>query len=45
MCDDIKYENLHLASMAGKDDITCDDLIYDDQNPDVCENLVLGLMI
>ena len=29
MCDD-----LHLASMAGMDDITCDDLTYDDLNPE-----------
>ena len=32
MCDDIIYEDLHLASVAGKDDIACDDLIYDDLN-------------
>ena len=45
MCDDIIFEYLHIASMDGRDDITCDDLIYDDLNPNVCENLVLGLMI
>ena len=45
MFDDIICEDLHLASMAGRDDITFDDLIYDDLNPDLCENLVLGLMI
>ena len=45
MCDDITCEDLYLASMAGRDDITCDDLIYDDLNADVCENVVLGLMI
>ena len=28
-----------------RDDIICDDLTYDDLNPDVCENVVLGLMI
>ena len=37
MCDDITCEDLHLASMAGMDDIICDDLTYDDLNPDVCE--------
>ena len=45
MCDDITCEHLHLASVAGMDDITCDDLPYDDLNPDECENMVLGLMI
>ena len=43
--DDITYEDLDLASITGMDDITCDDLTYDDLNPDVCENVVLGLMI
>ena len=43
--DDITYDELHLASMAGMDDITFDDLTYDDLNPDVCEIVVLGLMI
>ena len=38
-------EDLHLASIAGMDDITSDDLTYDDLNLDVCENVVLGLMI
>ena len=32
MCDDIKYEDLHLASVAGMDAIACDDLTYDDLN-------------
>ena len=45
MCDDITFEDLYLASMSGLDEITCDDLTYDDLNPDVCENVVLGLMI
>ena len=45
MCDDITCENIHLASVARMDDITCDDLTYDDLNPDVCKNVVLGLMI
>ena len=40
MCDDVTSEYLHLASMAGMDDITFDDL-----NPDVCTNMVLGLTI
>ena len=31
-CDDITFENLHLASVAWMDDITCDDLTYDDLN-------------
>ena len=30
MCDDITCEDLHLASVAGMDDITRDDLTYDD---------------
>ena len=33
-CVDIIYEDLHLASVAGMDDITCDDLTYDDPNPE-----------
>ena len=45
MCDDITCEDLRLATMAGMDDITCDDLTYDELNPDVCENVVLGLII
>ena len=45
MWDDITYEDLRLASMVGMDDITCDDLAEDDLNPDVCQNVVLGLMI
>ena len=35
MCNDMTCEDLHLASMAGMDDITCNDLAYDDLNPDV----------
>ena len=34
MWDDITCEDLHLASVAGMDDITYDDLIYDDLNLD-----------
>ena len=45
MCDDITCEDLRLVSTVGMDEITCDDLTYDELNPDVCENLVLGLMI
>ena len=45
MCDDIICEDLHLASIAGMDDITCDDLTYNDLSPDVYQNVVLGLMI
>ena len=30
--DDIMCDVLHLASVAGMDDITCNDLIYDDLN-------------
>ena len=45
MCDKITYVDLHLASMAGMDHITCADLPYDGLNPDVCENVVLGLLI
>ena len=45
MCDNITWEDVRLASMVGMDGITCDDLTYDDLNPDVCENVVLGLMI
>ena len=36
MCDVIIRDDLHLASLAGIDDITCDDLTYDDLNPE-CE--------
>ena len=45
MCDGITCEDLHLASMAGMDDITFHDLPYIELNPDECENVVLGLMI
>ena len=45
MCDDITFEDRRLASMVGMDDITCDDLTYDELNLDVCQNVVLGLMI
>ena len=32
MCDDITYEDLHMASVVGMDDIKCDDKTYDDLN-------------
>ena len=38
-------EDLCRASMIGMDDITCDDLTFDDLYPDVCENVLLGLLI
>ena len=44
MCDDITCDDKHLASVAGMDDITCNDLIYDDLNQE-CEIMGLGLMI
>ena len=34
MSDNMTYEDLHLASVAGMDGITCDDLTYDDLNPE-----------
>ena len=34
MCDNITCEDRHLASVAGMDGITCDDLTYDDLNPE-----------
>ena len=45
MCDDMTCEVLRLASIVGMNDITCDDLTYDDLNPNVCQNVVLGSMI
>ena len=33
MCDDITWDVLHIASVAGMDDITSDDLTYGDLNP------------
>ena len=44
MCDDITFEDLHLASVAGMDDIPCDDLTYDDLSPE-CVRLWDGLTI
>ena len=44
MCGDITCEDLHLTSMAGMDDITCDDLIYDHLSPE-CKRLWDGLTI
>ena len=45
MCDEIICKDLHLSSVAGMDHITYDDLTCDDLNPDVCEIVVLRLMI
>ena len=42
--DHITCDDLHLASVAGMDDKTCDDLIYDDLNQE-CEIIGLGYMI
>ena len=33
MCDEITSEDLHIASVARMDNIICDDLAYDDLNP------------
>ena len=44
MCDYITCDNLHLASVAGMDNITCDDLTYDELNPE-CDIMGLGLII
>ena len=44
MCDDVTCDDLHLARVAGMDDITCDELTYDDPNPEY-EIMGLGLMI
>ena len=44
MCDDITCDDLHVASVAGMDDITCEDQTYDDQNQE-CEIMGLGLTI
>ena len=40
MCYDVISEELHLANEAGMHNITFDNL-----NPDMCENVVLVLMI
>ena len=44
MCYYITCDDQHIASMAGMDDIPCDDLTYDDLNPK-CEIMGLGLII
>ena len=44
MCDYITCEYLHLASVPGMEDLPCDDLKYDDLNPE-CVRLWDGLMI
>ena len=45
MCDGITCKDPRLASIVGMDDIKCNDITYDDLNPDVCHNVVLGLII
>ena len=40
----MKCDDLHFASVAGMDGITCDELSYDDPNPE-CKIMGLGLMI
>ena len=45
MCDDIKCEDQHLASILGMDDIIYDDLTCNALNQSVCELVLLGLMI
>ena len=44
MCDDITYEDLNIANVAGMDGIRFDDLTYDDLNPE-CVRLRVGLKI
>ena len=44
MCDDITCEDPHLASVAGMDDIPCDDLIYDGLKLE-CVRLWGGLLL
>ena len=44
MCDDITCYDRHLVSVDGIDDLTCDDLIYDDLNQE-CEIIGQWLMI
>ena len=44
MCDDITCDDQHLARVAGMDDITCDELTYDDPNQE-CKIMGLGFMI
>ena len=44
MSDDMICEDLHPASVAGIDDIPCDNLTYDDRNPE-CVRLWDGLTI
>ena len=34
MCDDITYKDLHLSSVAGIDDIPCNDPTCDNLNPE-----------
>ena len=43
-CEDITCGDLHIAIVAGIDAIPCDDLTYDDLNPE-CVRLWDGLTI
>ena len=45
MCVDITCEGLRLSSVAAMDDIIYDNLTYDYLYQDVCEIVVLRLMI
>ena len=44
MCDDITCDDLHFASVAGMDDVTCDHVTNGDLNPE-CQIMGLGLTI
>ena len=44
MCYDITCEDLHFASVAGIENITCDDLTYDHLSPE-CVRFLDGLTI
>ena len=44
MCDNIICEDLHLASLAGMDDVPCDGITYDYINPE-CVRLWDGLTL
>ena len=44
MVDNITCKDLHLPSVAGMDDIICDDLTYDDRNQE-CVRLMDRLTI
>ena len=42
MCDDITCDDLHLASVAGMGDLTCNDLTDDDLN---LECVIIGFRL